>query len=344
MKKLQIVSHLLMNREISIKRIANFAKNWFSYAFKSSYAAGYPSVLMVEPTNYCNLKCPLCPIGEGTFNVPRGSMSLKNYKKIIDELGDYLLNLTLWNYGEPFMNKNIYDMIEYAKKKNIFVRISSNGHFFNNKKGIETMIKSGMDNLIIALDGASQKTFSKYRKQGNFNRVIKSIKAIAEEKKRLKSKNPFIEIQFVVMKHNEHEINKIRKIAREIGVDKVTLKTVSLDVFQSGDKEKMSKFLPSDENLSRYTKKGNEIERKIKNNKCKRLYFSSVINWDGSVSPCCYDPNRKYEIGNMFKAGSFKKVWNNEKYRKFRESVLKNKQNMNMCKNCSGNLMGLNVE
>jgi len=271
-------------------------------------------------------------------------MKFDNFKKIVDECGPYLFNLTLWNWGEPFLNKDVYSMIEYAKSKRIFVRVSTNGHLLKDSKNIERVVRSGMDELIFSLDGASESTFLKYRKSGDFKGVMNNLRAMVEAKKRLRSRTPFIELQFIVMRHNEHEIPKIRRIAKEIGVDKLKLKTVSLETTNAlafgGDRERIKQYKPKNKKYTRYT---DDMRRKEVRNGCLRLWVSSVINWDGTVSPCCNDPNRIFNFGNIFEA-NFTEVWNGTKYAAFRKAILNNKNNINMCRNCSGSLMGLDVE
>ncbi len=340
----QILFHMLKKGEITPKKAYYFINNFINYKLNWKTAVGYPSILMVEPTNLCNLKCPLCPTGNGSLTAPRGFMAFEDFKKIIDETGKYLLNLTLWNYGEPFLNKDIYKMIKYAREKNIFVRISTNGHFFQKEENIQSLLESDLDYLIVSLDGASQETFSKYRKNGNFEKVIENIHKISEERKRQNRKSPHIEIQFIIMKHNEHEVQKMKELAKTLNVDRVKLKTVNIEMDLSKDvKETMKEYLPKSENLSRYKKNGNTLKRKGMKQSCKRLWLSSVINWDGSVVPCCYDPNRRHELGNCLELG-FKVVWNNQKYANFRTAIMQNKAAIEMCRNCTGNLMDLDVE
>lgn len=298
---------------------------------------------MVEPTNFCNLKCPLCPTGSGAITAPRGHMDFEHYKKILDECGDYLFNLTLWNWGEPFLHKNIYDMIDYAKAKRIFVRVSTNGHFLKDGKNLERIVMSGLDELMFSLDGASEESFLKYRVGGKFETVIKNLEDLVKTKRRLKKRTPFIELQFIVMSHNEHEISKIKEIAKRIGVDSLKLKTVSLEganaLGYEGNQEKIKGFKPKNEEYSRY--KENMVRKNLKN-RCVRLWLTSVVNWDGSVSPCCNDPNRVYDFGNSTEKG-FAEVWNSPKYVGFRKALLKNKSRISMCENCSGDLMGLEL-
>ena len=200
------------------------------------------------------------------------------------------------------------------------------------------MVNSGLDQFILSLDGASQETFSKYRREGNFDTVIKNLRQLVHEKKAAGKDKPYIELQFITMSHNEHEIPKMKALAKEIGVDKLKIKTVNLEMEVTGEKEKMKKYLPKDEEHSRY-KIDTLVKKDVAQNKCERLWLSSVINWDGSVVSCCYDPNRKYEFGNCFEEGSFKAVWNNNKYQNFRKAILKNKQSISMCKECFGKLV-----
>lgn len=271
-------------------------------------------------------------------------MSLAGYKKIIDELGDCLLNLTLWNYGEPMLHKDIYEMIEYAKRKKIFVRLSTNGHFFNDREKVRELVLSGLDDLIIALDGASQETLSKYRVGADFKTIIDGIKSVVQEKKKLNLRLPFVELQFVLMKHNEHEVDKIKRIAEEIGVDKLTLKTATLEIETSKEElKKMEQFLPTKDKYRRYLKGAGKLKiKKPVENKCIRLWLSSVINWNGDVVPCCYDPEGLFNFGNIDKI-PFKKIWADDKYAKFRETILKNKKGIKMCANCPGTFLGLTL-
>ena len=348
MNKRETLLHMVKAGEINPKRALNMLKCWLSFKFRSPKLAGLPFAIMIEPTNFCNLKCPLCPTGNGSLAVPRGYMSLENFKKIIDEIGDTLVHIALWNFGESLLNKDVYEMIKYAKQKKIFIRISTNGLFFgpapNVEENLERLLSSNLDDFIFAIDGASQETYEKYRVGGNLKKIFEHVKKAVEIKRKIGSKT-FIEIQMIVMKHNEHELNKMEEIAKEIGVDKLTFKTVSFQVDKSGKVEqRFDVFLPSNEAYSRYKKIQDKVIRKDDAlNECERTWYSMVINWDGDVTACCFDPNREYNLGNVFKDGGFKAVWNNQKYVNFRKRILTDKQSIPMCKNCAGKLSPLNL-
>ena len=234
------IKYFLENVLVRKKRLFNLLLNRISKLIKLSKPFGYPLTLMVEPTNICNLKCPLCPTGAGLVKRQKGFLQFRDFKKIIDEAGDYIFHLRLWNWGESLMNKEVFEMISYAKKKNIFINLSTNSNFLT-KEIASRLINSELDELIISLDGASEETYKKYRVGGNFKKVIESIKFFVSEKKRLGKKFPHLRLQFIIMKHNEHEIQKIKSLAKEMGVDEIVFKTVGIMDYSS--KEDIKKYI-----------------------------------------------------------------------------------------------------
>jgi len=317
----------------NLRRAKNAILTKFSKKIKSSKVLGYPITLMLEPTNFCNLKCPLCPTGQGLIKRKKQALDFERTKIILDQLGPEIIHLRLWNWGEPFLCKDLFKIIKYAKKYNVFVNTSTNAFFL--KKGIaRQIVNSHLDELIISLDGASEKTYKKYRKKGSFKQVLESIKEINKQKKSQKKKTPTIKLQFIIMKHNQHEIKKIIQIAKEIEANSLFFKSVG--VMDINVKEDIKKYFPSKKEFIR--KSFEKIE-----NKCDYLWEETTINVDGSVVPCCRDTNNKYVFGNIFKE-SFKKIWNNEKYKKFRKKVIKDKKAIDICKFCSGTKKELKIK
>ena len=318
------------------KRLKNLFLVKFSKLIKSPLVRGMPLTLMLEPTNYCNLNCPLCPTGTGLLKRKKENLSFLKFKKIIDELGPEIIHLRLWNWGEPLLNPEFYKMVEYAKKFKIFVNTSTNS-FFLTKENAKKIVDSGLDELIVSLDGASEKTYRKYRKAGSFAKVIGAIKTLVEEKEKQETNLPRIKLQFIIMRHNEHEIKKILKIAKDLGVDELFFKTVG--VMDINVKEDIKKYLPLNAEYSRYLESG---ELKMQRNMCDYLWSEATINVDGSVVPCCRDAQNKYVLGNIFKQ-KFREIWNNKKYIEFRKQVLNNKNKILLCKGCSGTKKELKI-
>ncbi|MBT3985306.1 radical SAM protein [archaeon] len=317
------------NRGFTIKKFLNFVLIYSQMKiFKNSRVYGKPYRLIIDPVNICNLKCSLCPTGANSPGRKKCSMKFEEFKKIIDEMGDYLYSIDLYNWGEPFLNKDIFKMIRYARRKNIIVHISSNLNIFD-EKNAEKLVDSRLDYLVVSLDGGSQETYEQYRIGGNFDQVIKNIKLVVQKKKEKKSKFPVICWQLLVMKQNEGELEKVKKMAKEIGVDILDFKPIRADLGHEvlkSDKEKYDsakEFLPEDEKLSRFDYNKKKRSNKVTN--CLYLWSSMTINPDGGVSPCCSTYEDVFDFGNILTDG-FKKVWNNENYVESRKLIAKGKE------------------
>lgn len=251
------------------------------------------------------------------------------FQSTLDQLKQHLLNVTFYFQGEPFLNKSFLGMVSYAHSKNLFTFTSTNGHFLDRHTAEET-VRSGLSKIIVSLDGIAQDTYEKYRIGGDLKKVLDGIKELAEAKKRLGSLTPFIEVQMVVFSHNETEIDAVKSLKKTLGINKVSLKSAQIYDHMNG-----SELLPSDEQLSRYSKSGNGF--KIKNklyDHCWRLWNSSVITWDGRVVPCCFDKDAMYKMGDVTKT-DFMQVWRSESYKKFRGQLLKQRKSIAICNNCS---------
>ncbi|MBW2975063.1 radical SAM protein [Candidatus Woesearchaeota archaeon] len=286
----------------------------------------YPYLLQIEPICGCNLKCPLCPVGNNTIKRKRGVMSYENYVKIMKKIEDHIIHISFWNWGEPLLNKDIFRMISYAKQKKIHTVLATNGYYVT-KDISRRIIKSGLDEIKISLDGASRETYERYRKNSDFNKVLENISYLIKEKNRMRNKLR-VSLQFIVMKHNQHEIGKMKKISKKVNADYLSIKTVSTH----GDQKNFREFIPDKEDLSRYHLKKGEA-KPIEKKKC---YFPwrILVNWEGTVTVCCLDFNAKYGLGNILKK-DLKPIWNGEGYKKFRRAMLKDRNSIDLCKKCS---------
>lgn len=326
--------HLNLLTKASWKRAQNAARIYSS--FHQSRLSGVPKLkglplaISVEPTTSCNLRCPECPSGLRSFTRPTGMLSPDLFKKVIDELGDTLLWLTFYFQGEPYLHSQFLEMVNYASKKNIYTSTSTNGHYLTEEIARQT-IASGLDRLIISIDGTSQETYESYRVGGKLSKVIEGTRSIIHWKKKLRSKTPHVVFQFLVVRPNEHQVSEIHKLADELDVDEVSLKTAQIYNYKNG-----SELLPENERYSRY-KKNSDGTYRIKNellNQCWKMWNSSVITWDGKVVPCCFDKDAHHVMGNVSKE-SFQSIWYNERYQSFRASLLRSRNEIEMCTNCT---------
>ena len=323
----------LLGKNLQPLRVINGIKVISSYylskLIKKPIQWGYPIAFSVEPTTSCNLRCPQCPSGLRSFTRETGSLELETYKTIIDQLYRTSGYITLYFQGEPYLNKNFNAIVNYAFQKKMYTATSSNAHYFN-KENAENVIKSGLDRLIISIDGIDQETYSKYRIGGSIDKVIKGTQALVEAKKNLKSKTPHIIWQFIVFRHNEHQLEDIKKMAAEVDVDELSIKTAQIYEFETGND-----LIPTNENYSRYKKDENGYRFKNKLlNHCWKLWSSCVFTWNGQVVPCCFDKDAHYQLGSI-NSKSFKEIWQGDAYQRFRSQLIKGRKHIDICKNCS---------
>lgn len=261
-------------------------------------------------------------------------MSFENFKAIIDEMARWLYKARFYSWGEPFLHKDIYRMIQYATEKNIGTEISTNLNIFEESDS-QKLIASGLELLIISIDGADEETYARYRVGGDFHKVIRNISAISKEKLKSGSKYPVIEMQFLVMRHNEDQVHKMKSLSKELGVDRLKIGAVVVNMENPDDRE----WLPANESLSRYLYKDKKDKIFSRRNKCEWLWRSSVINWDGTVSPCCIFEGEKSEIGSL-NGKKFSDVWNNDSYVCSRKIFTDNSQKIGrqktICTFCMG--------
>ena len=326
----------------SWKRAWNFSKVMasmgLSWATRNPVVWGKPFVLMVEPTNYCNLKCPLCPSGNGDMTRARGKMNLDDFKSLIDRVGGDLVLLMLWNQGEPFLNRCFTQMVEYAHAKRIPTLTSTNGHFVRTAEQARDVIESGLDEIIVSLDGVDQETYQQYRVGGEIEKVFDCVRLLVREKARLGKRTPLINLQFIVFKHNEGDLEEAERIAGDLGVDKFLLKTAQ--VYTDDD---ASEFLPETEEFNRYENVSHEglaVKGQPKWG-CKVLWYSSMVNWNGKVAPCCFDKNGSVDLGRAFGDESFHETWRGRAYMDFRRTILRDRTKVPMCNNCSEGYTGM---
>ena len=299
-----------------------------------------PFILGIEPGNICNLKCPLCPTGAGENGANKGFMKFELFKKIFDQLKDNLETVNLYNWGEPLLNKDLCKIINYIKsyKKDIFVVTSTNLNI-DNKSVLVELLKSGIDEIIVSCDGASKEAYGKYRVGGDFDLVMQNLQFLSDEKRRSGS-NADIVWNFLVFRHNEHEIELARSIANKLGVSfrvglmRTSMKDEVLRPHQEGIKKDLD-WIPDNPQYSAYDKAKLTTRKIIRS--CRKPWQEISINWDGKVFPCCavYGDNFSFEDASK---ETISKIWNNKKYSSARKEIISGKQESStVCGICKKN-------
>ena len=289
---------------------------------------GYPNELLIEPTNICNLKCVLCPTSGDFMERSRGFMKFDNFRRIVNNIKGIVPEVILFFSGEPFLNKDIFKMIKYCSKQSIKTKISTNATVLD-KGNAEKLLKSGLGKIVVSFDGLSKQTYEKYRVGADFDRVYENIRNLCSRKRELGLRKPLIQLQFIVMKHNEHELPMLEQVRKELGVDSVQIKSVVIPTwfYEGRDAKRIAKkYLPR--GFSRYKSESLEISKP--QSICEYVR-KCVILWDGRVCLCCYDVDGAYCFGNAI-SEEFTDIWNSSKYKHARAMI--KKRELALCKKC----------
>lgn len=294
------------------------------------YHKGFPVSIAIEPTTSCNLRCPECPSGLRSFTRPTGLLQTDLFERVVNELHHNLVYLTLYFQGEPYLHPDFHNLVHHSVSKRIYTATSTNAHYLT-PENAEKTVRSGLDRLIISIDGTTQDVYQQYRVGGKLSKVIEGARNIVEAKKKLKSKKPYLIFQFLVVGPNEHQIGEVKKMAKSLGIDAIKFKTA-----QIYDYEKGSPLIPVNTKYSRYkkTEEGKFILKSEVKNGCRRLWENPVITWNGLVVPCCFDKDAQHQLGNI-KEGDFTEIWRNKRYGEFRKKVFTSRKEIDICRNCS---------
>jgi MoaA/NifB/PqqE/SkfB family radical SAM enzyme len=277
---------------------------------KSPVCGGRPYQYFIDIINICNLRCPQCPNGQGILGRPPGLMTRDQYRQIIDEIAPYAYRVELYNWGEPLLHPEVVDFIRYARQRRIIVGISSNLHRLDARLSRE-LIESGLNRLLVSIDGVTQETYQKYRRGGNLELVLGNLHRFIELRKTFNRKEPFITWRFLVSRFNQGEIEAARKMARALGVNRFVTSPLYLNTLES---DSAREWIPSDPGHTVY---GNALVNRWH---CHDLWETLVVNWDGGVSPCCWIHRATHDLGNVL-VQPFPSVWNSSFFQSARRAV-----------------------
>ena len=291
---------------------------------------GMPLALSFEPTTSCNLRCPECPSGLRSFTRPTGMLPADLFRKTIDEVASRLWYLIFYFQGEPYLHPQFLELVKYAADKGIYTATSTNAHYLGDDNARRT-VESGLDRLIISLDGTTQDVYQQYRVGGKLEKVLEGTRNVVKWRKELKSSTPRIIFQFLVVRPNEHQIDDARQLAEVLGVDDVWFKTAQIYDHAQG-----SPLIPTIDYYSRYQNNTDgtwSLKNKLVDH-CWKMWHSCVITWDGLVVPCCFDKDAHHRMGDL-QQQTFRELWQSQPYNDFRQTLLRSRSEIEMCKNCT---------
>jgi radical SAM protein with 4Fe4S-binding SPASM domain len=313
---------------LSFRKRLNLMKVGFDRMFRNNVESGLPPLLHTELTNVCNLRCPLCPTGSNSLKRPKGFMSEETFMKMLDELGDVLIGVYLFCFGEPFLNRNIAKMIEACTDRNILSLTSTNGTCVQTRDEAEKIVEAGLTALIIAIDGSTQEIYQSYRRGGDLEKVKRCASLIEEAKVRCNSKTPYTVVRTVVTSNNVDDLPEIERLSVGLGVNMFSYK--SLGCLVKG--EKFNDYMPVEKSMRRFEYSGSSGgARRL--SECIFPFRQPIIFWDGTVVGCEYDHNMDYAFGKIGEK-SFSDIWNSPRATELRENIRSKHNKTGFCSEC----------
>jgi radical SAM protein with 4Fe4S-binding SPASM domain len=330
MKFDQLDFHL---KNLSFRKRFNLFVQGVQMMMQSVHRFGLPPILQIEPANICNLNCLTCATGAQLMERPPLSMSFETFRNVIDQVKDYICFVAFWSWGEPFVNSEAFRMIRYAKDQNLFVHTSTNGHFLSSKEQAMKIVHSGLDSLIVSVDGLDQHTYERYRKGGELKRVIQSIEKILTERNAAEVRTPLVTLRFIVMKHNEHQVANVKDFAEHLGVDYVTFRTA---IFERGGINLSESLLPLSEGFRRHDERYLKREKRSHPSdsfRCYRPYANLTVFSNGDVVSCENDYNAHVALGNVSEQ-SLRDILSSRRCRDFLSSFRQDINCIPFCQSC----------
>jgi len=315
----------------SYRRILNWLAVEASIAANSVEPWGMPTYLQIEPSTLCNLKCNYCPVSEPSEH-PVGHLDPQLAERLIDELGSTALLAVFWGWGEPFLAPGIFQMIRHARVRGLQTISSTNGHPFASDDLARRLVESGLDTLIVSTSGMSPESYSRSR-GGSFEKPLRGVRNIVEWKRKLGTTRPFLSLTLIITRDNEHEIDRTRELARELGVDMLNLKKLNPTTVQTDS------AVPVDPELRRFTYGADGAPKQLRDNRCKAMFHKTTLRWDGRINSCTFDFHGESLLGD-FTSSSLKKIWRGAAYRSLRKRFRSNWKQIPACARCGHGFEG----
>jgi len=309
--------------ELGARKLWNLAAATRDFALKRETTGAMPAVVKIDISPVCNLSCTMCvhadPIGSQRIDQqdfrPEHKMTVEQYGRVIDEIKDTAVSVTLYTWGDPLTHPDLDEMCRIAADAGLQVHISTNFSFKLRDERIESLVRSGLTHLTVCVDGLSQEKYQRTRVGGRIEWVLDNLRRVCELKRAEGREHPIVEVQYIKYQHNLDEVEPARERATELGVDE------------------FADFWGALHNLADHMPDQYEIHGPKPNKSLPQCYwphYSMVIKYNGDVIPCCEhraaaqhtsrdDPDAR-TFGNVFDT-SVREVWNNPHYQAARRLV-----------------------
>lgn len=259
----------------------------------------HPTTLILEPATACNLRCPFCPTGGGYLGLKREILQPETFERIVANVDlDLLDEVVLYNWGEPFLNKHLFDYIRFFSQRHTWTMISTNfsaadyDHDF-----LASLVRSGLSKLTVSIDGATQEVYEKYRVRGDLARVLGNLERLDEVKRQLGVDYPMVFYRMLLTKHNQHEVEQAREQAEARGarfeLNRHFWTTPEARAEWQADELQSQDFTPL------VFREQDAEQSSVIDTYCRHLWDSIVVNANGDLFPCCLIYKKEHAVGNL---------------------------------------------
>lgn len=317
-------------RGMSLRQRLNLLLAGSNLLYRRSRCWNWPINMQVELTSYCNLRCLVCPVGTGDLKREAVAIDVGSFDRLMQEVGPYLLTLSLWAWGEPLLHPELASILSIARKYPAAILLSTNGQNLNKPRILEALQMHPPTYLIVATDGLCDETNSLYRIGAKMAPLMEGVRELAQWKKRTGSKLPVLHCRFLAMKHNEQEIPALRAFADENGFDMVSIRGLSI-IDSSEDIHR--ELLTGRESLRPYAyREGKRVRRK--DFVCQHAFSFPTVLADGTVVACEQDYNAVQAYGVVSEQSSFRSIWFGRKAAEIRRVIRDDPGRYSFCNNC----------
>jgi radical SAM protein with 4Fe4S-binding SPASM domain len=317
--------------KMPLKKRLNLLKSGANLIYRKLHPWGWPLHMHVELTNYCNLRCKVCPTGIETLKRKPAALDPAILERIIREAGPYLLTLSLWGWGEPLLHPRLSEILRLVHGRGIITFLSTNGQNLDDPEVLKALIEYPPTYLIVAIDGMTDETYSAYRVGAKLAPALAGVNRLAQMKRERGQQFPILHHRYIVMKHNEHELPLLKQFAMDNHFDICTIRTLSIIDFQNdaGYRE----LVPENSRFSAY-----EYENNVRVSRrdfiCEKAFIFPAVFADGTLVDCDQDFNASQAYGNLVNSPSFSALWQSKKAAKIRKTIRDDMDSFSHCKNC----------
>ena len=319
-------------RNMSIRRRMNLVLAGTHMIRRQTHPLNMPLHMQFEFASFCNLKCPICPTGVDELEREAKAMDPALFEKVWEETAPYLLTATLWGWGEPLLHPQLSRMLEIASRHNVATLLSTNGMPLRHEKVREALLDHPPMTLIVAIDGLTDETNSKYRIGAKLEPILDGVRKLAEMKRRRNAKFPVLQLRYIVMRHNEHEVEHLEQFARDNEFELLTLRSIGLHDIENVDAIQ-SNFVPLNEVLQPYQYKEGKRQQRP-GFICTMPFWFPSIQTDGGIVACDIDHSGQHRFGVMDGKTSFREIWFSKRAAEVRRLIRDEHEKVHFCRAC----------